>query len=218
MEEPDVPSAVSILRGIKAKYEAHHGGMLYFSQILELFVSTNVFFGAINLCHTAVTITDGALVLAAKLAKRYIPGRKLPDSAIDLLDESASNIRVQLDSQPEIIDKLEVCPKTHPFELHILHCPLSMAFHALLCVQRKQLQLEVEQTALETELARDPAAKMRLDKCREELSECREELRPLKLRHEEEKSQVNAIRETQKKIEAIAGEKCCLYRFLCSAF
>lgn len=61
VEEPDIPTTVSILRGIKSKYESHHG----------------------------VTITDGALVLAAKLAKRYIPSRRLPDSAIDLLDESA---------------------------------------------------------------------------------------------------------------------------------
>jgi ATP-dependent Clp protease ATP-binding subunit ClpA len=74
-----VPTAVSILRGLKPRYEAHHG----------------------------VSITDAAVVLAAKLAKRYIPGRRLPDSAIDLIDESCANIRVQLDSQPEVIDRLE---------------------------------------------------------------------------------------------------------------
>lgn len=68
VEEPSIPDTVSILRGLKPKYEAHHG----------------------------VSISDAAIVLAAKLAKRYIPARRLPDSAIDLLDEAAAHIRVQV--------------------------------------------------------------------------------------------------------------------------
>ena len=141
---------MSILRGLKDRYERYHG----------------------------VRIDDAALVLAAKLSDRYIQDRFLPDKAIDLVDEACSSIRVQLDSQPEEIDRLE----------------------------RKQLQLEIEETAMENE--KDEASKARLKKVQEELSEVREQLKPLMLRHEKEKGAVNELRrlknkvaETQNKIE-----------------
>ena len=90
---------------------------------------------------------------------------------------------------------LSLSTRVHPRPPHVPQ--------AIDILERKQLQLEVEQTALETELARDPSAKLRLEKCKEALAECREELRPLKLRHLEEKEHVNAIRECQKKIEEV---------------
>ena len=77
--EPSVPEAISILRGLRAKYETHHG----------------------------VTILDSAMVSAATLAHRFLTSRKLPDSAIDLIDEAAAAVRVARDSQPEAIDQLE---------------------------------------------------------------------------------------------------------------
>ena len=149
--EPSVEDTVSILRGLKDRYERYHG----------------------------VRIDDSALVLAAKLSHRYIQDRFLPDKAIDLVDEACANIRVQLDSQPEEIDRLE----------------------------RKQLQLEIEQTAMENE--KDDASKARLEKVKEELQEVREQLKPLMMRHEKEKGVMDELRrlknkvaETQNKIEA----------------
>ncbi|KAJ3024356.1 hypothetical protein HKX48_000032 [Thoreauomyces humboldtii] len=140
--EPSVEATISILRGIKDKWETFHG----------------------------VTIKDAALVSAATLASRYITNRFLPDSAIDLVDESCANVRVQLDSQPEIIDALE----------------------------RKQLQLEVEATALEKEHA-DAASQQRLVKVHEEISRLKEQLKPLKLRHEQEKGRIDEIRTLRSK-------------------
>ena len=145
VEEPDIPTAVSILRGLKPRYEAHHG----------------------------VTLTDAALLLAAKLAHRYIPTRRLPDSAIDLIDEACASIRVQLDSQPEVIEVLE----------------------------RRLLQLEVEEEMLKIEAEKDFAAKARLEKTREEVANVQEQLRPLRMRYEGEKSRVDAIREVQRKLD-----------------
>ena len=148
--EPSVEDTVSILRGLKDRYERFHG----------------------------VRIDDSALVMAAKLSNRYIQDRFLPDKAIDLVDEACANIRMQLDSQPEEIDRLE----------------------------RKQLQLEIEQTAMENE--KDDASKARLEKVKEELQEVKEQLKPLMMRHEQEKGAVNELRrlknkvaETQNKIE-----------------
>jgi len=151
VEEPSVPDCVSILRGIKERYENHHG----------------------------VRITDAALVAAVKLSSRYITQRFLPDKAIDLVDEACSGVRVQLDSQPEVIDRLE----------------------------RRQLQLEVEATALEAE--KDEASKKRLGEVREELAKLREELNPLRARFDAEKARVEEMRrlksrltELQHKLEA----------------
>lgn len=143
--EPSIEDTVSILRGLKSRYEAHHG----------------------------VRITDSALVLAAKLADRYLTSRFKPDSAIDLMDEACANVRVQLDSQPEIMDQLE----------------------------RRQLQLEVEQTALANE--KDKGSKQRLTKVKQELADIKEQLAPLRMRHQEEKGRVDEIRRLQDKLVEI---------------
>lgn len=87
MSEPSVIDTVSILRGLKERYENHHG----------------------------VRIADGALVAAAQLSSRYITGRFQPDKSIDLMDEACAKTRVQLDSQPEVIDKLGVCVGVYVF-------------------------------------------------------------------------------------------------------
>jgi len=141
--EPSLEDTISILRGIKDSYQSHHG----------------------------VTIQDAAVVLAAKLAKRYITQRQLPDSAIDLMDEAAAHVRVQLDSQPEEIDRLE----------------------------RRKLQLEVEETALKAE--KDPQSKKRLVTCQQELSSIEEQLRPLRMKHQEEKGRVDELRRLRNKIK-----------------
>merc|ERR1712159_283919 len=122
--EPSVPATVSILRGLKDRYEAHHG----------------------------VVISDAALVAAATLSDRYIKARFLPDKAIDLLDEACSRTRVQLDSKPEVIDTLE----------------------------RRKLQLEIEQTALHKE--KDKTSKNRMADIRQEMADIDEELKPLRVR------------------------------------
>jgi ATP-dependent Clp protease ATP-binding subunit ClpB len=145
VNEPSVEDAVSVLRGLKERYETHHG----------------------------VRILDSSIVVAAQLSKRYIPDRFLPDKAIDLIDEAASMIRVQLDSQPEIIDRLE----------------------------RRELQLDVEATALAQEAQKDETAKQRLQLVKEELAKVREELHPLKLQHEAEKRRVDELRELKQKLE-----------------
>jgi ATP-dependent Clp protease ATP-binding subunit ClpB len=127
--EPSVPDAVSILRGLKEKYESHHG----------------------------VRIKDGALVLAATLADRYISGRFLPDKAIDVVDEACAHTRVSLDSAPEVMDEL----------------------------QRRHLRLEIEATALAKEEKSDAASQARLAKVRAELAKIDDDLRPLQLRYEQ---------------------------------
>eukprot|EP01105_Mastigella_eilhardi_P018403 TRINITY_DN4256_c0_g2_i1.p1 TRINITY_DN4256_c0_g2~~TRINITY_DN4256_c0_g2_i1.p1 ORF type:complete len:870 (-),score=276.77 TRINITY_DN4256_c0_g2_i1:2303-4912(-) len=146
--EPTVEDTVSILRGLKERYENHHG----------------------------VRLLDSALVVAAQLSKRYITNRFLPDKAIDLIDEACANVRVQLDSQPEVIDQLE----------------------------RKQLQLEIEATALERES--DAGSKQRLVKVREELTKLRDELMPLKARHEKEKRSVDEINQCKQKMEVLRNK------------
>ncbi|KAG1699195.1 hypothetical protein DVH05_014111 [Phytophthora capsici] len=143
VREPSVPDTVSILRGLKERYESHHG----------------------------VQIMDAALVAAAKLADRYIKERFMPDKAIDIIDEACANVRVQLDSQPEVIDELE----------------------------RRQLQLQVEATALAKE--KDEMSKQRLKKVQEELNKIQDELSPLILRHEAEKARVNEIRQLREKLQ-----------------
>ena len=143
VSEPSVADTVSILRGIKNKYEAHHG----------------------------VRVTDGAIVAAAQLSNRYISHRKLPDKAIDLVDEACANQRVQLDSQPEKIDNLE----------------------------RQKLQLEVEKTALAKE--DDEASLKRLWLVEEELANIDEELDVLKTRYQMEKSGVDEMQKLKQEIE-----------------
>jgi ATP-dependent Clp protease ATP-binding subunit ClpB len=143
--EPSVLDTVSILRGLKEKYELHHG----------------------------VRITDSALVLAAQLAHRYIQGRFLPDKAIDLVDEACANTRVQLDSQPEEIDRL----------------------------QRLHLRLEIEATALANET--DAPSLARLQKVRTELAAINEQLDPLLARHQREKGRLDELRSLNNRLEEL---------------
>ncbi|EFC45337.1 heat shock protein 101 [Naegleria gruberi] len=151
LAEPNVQETISILRGLKSRYEAHHG----------------------------VRILDSAIVEAARLSARYIQGRYNPDKSIDLIDEASANIRVQLNSRPEIIDTLE----------------------------RKKLQLQVEATALEKEKNySDEKTKQRLEQVKNEISKVDEELKPIKLKYEAETSLVNELREKNQKLEKLKAK------------
>lgn len=145
VNEPTVEETISILRGVKDKFATHHG----------------------------VDIKDSALVAAAQLSHRYITSRKLPDKAIDLIDEASANVRVQLDSQPEIIDKLE----------------------------RQELQLQIEATALKKE--KDKVSKERLEIVNQQLFKIKETITPLKLKYETEKGHVDEIRNIRGRIDAV---------------
>jgi len=145
VKEPAVPDTISILRGLKEKYEVHHG----------------------------VRIKDSALVAAAKLSDRYINERFLPDKAIDLVDEACANVRVQLDSQPDIIDELE----------------------------HKKLTLEVEAAALRKE--KDRGSKERLEAIKQEISRVEDELAPLRARMENELGAVRRLNEMMNKLEGL---------------
>lgn len=149
--EPSVEDTVAILRGIAPKYEAHH----------------------------KVTISDGALVAAVTLSNRYIPGRQLPDKAIDLVDEAASRLRMELDSSPEEIDAL----------------------------QRQVDRLKMEEAYLvETETKDDAAAADRLEKLRAELADKSEELAALNARWESEKAGRNRVGELRVKLDELRTE------------
>ncbi len=143
--EPSVEDTISILRGLKERYEVHHG----------------------------VRIQDSALVAAATLSNRYITDRFLPDKAIDLVDEAASRVRVQIDSMPEELDQLE----------------------------RKRTQLEIEREALKKE--RDKASRERLAHLEKEIAELQQEGSALKARWENEKSAIAAVRALKEKREAL---------------
>lgn len=143
--EPSVEDSVSILRGLKEKYEVHHG----------------------------VRIRDSALVAAAKLSSRYIPNRQLPDKAIDCIDEACASVRVQLDSQPDVIDRLE----------------------------RVKLKLEIESAALSKE--KDASSAVRLRAVQEELAKINEELKPLLARMEIERGKVKQLSELKSKLESL---------------
>ncbi|CDJ39210.1 heat shock protein, putative [Eimeria tenella] len=137
VHEPSVSATISILRGLKDRYAAHHG----------------------------VRILDSALVEAAQLADRYITSRFLPDKAIDLMDEACAIARVQVDSKPEIMDRLE----------------------------RLIFQLEVEATALAKES--DAASQERLNEVRQEIAKHRETLKPLQLQYTREKETLDELRQ-----------------------
>ena len=141
--EPSVEDTIAILRGLKQRYEAHH----------------------------KVTIGDDALVAAATLSNRYITGRQLPDKAIDLVDEAAAHLRMELDSQPEEIDEL----------------------------QRKVTRLEMEEMQLKK--AEDPASKDRLAKLQSELADSREQLAGLKARWDAEKAGHNKVGDLRAKLD-----------------
>jgi ATP-dependent Clp protease ATP-binding subunit ClpB len=143
--EPTVEDTIAILRGLKEKYEVHHG----------------------------VRIKDAAIVAAATLSHRYIADRFLPDKAIDLVDEAAASLRIQIDSMPVEIDQLE----------------------------RRATQLEIERQALKKE--KDPNSKERLEVVERELAEIREKADALKLRWRAEKESITRIREVKEKIEQL---------------
>ena len=146
--EPSVEDAVAILRGLKERYEVHHG----------------------------VKITDAALVAAVKLSDRYIGGRFLPDKAIDLIDESASRLRIEIDSLPQEIDEVE----------------------------RRIMQLDIERTALEKEA--DPDAVERRRRIEAELAELREQANAMKATWQAEKDQIRRIRDLKEKIDELRIE------------
>jgi ATP-dependent Clp protease ATP-binding subunit ClpB len=146
--EPDIDDTIAILRGLKGRYEAHHG----------------------------VSITDAAIVAAATLSERYIADRFLPDKAIDLIDEAASRLKIEIDSMPTEIDEVE----------------------------RRAQQLEIERTALEKES--DEASVARLEALDAELAELRERSAEMKARWQNEKEAIDAINEAKERLEEAAHE------------
>lgn len=143
--EPTVPDTIAILRGLKERYEVHHG----------------------------VRIQDTALVSAAVLSNRYLTNRFLPDKAIDLVDEAASKLRIEIDSLPTEID----------------------------VVQRRMLQLEIEQVALEKET--DSASRERLASLQDELDELRAQVDVMKTHWEAEREAISAIRTLKEELETL---------------
>ena len=143
--EPSVVDTVAILRGLKERYEAHH----------------------------KVAIADSALVAAANLSNRYITGRQLPDKAIDLIDEAASRLRMEIDSAPVEIDELK----------------------------RSVDRLKLEELALQKE--KDAASKERLSKLRDDLKERNDKLQELSKRWEAERSELNRVGELKTKLDAL---------------
>ncbi len=139
---------IGILRGLKERYEVHHG----------------------------VRITDGALVAAAALSDRYIADRFLPDKAIDLIDEAASRLRMEIDSRPVEVDEIE----------------------------RQVRRLEIEEMALAKE--NDPASVERLQRLRQELADRREQLTALSERWRNEKAHIQAISDAKEQLETMRGE------------
>jgi ATP-dependent Clp protease ATP-binding subunit ClpB len=152
--EPSVEDTIQILRGIQEKYEAHHG----------------------------VRITDAALVAAATLSDRYISGRQLPDKAIDLIDEAASRLRMEIESSPEEIDQL----------------------------RRAVERLKMEEFALAKES--DDASKERLANLRQDLADHEEELRSLEARWEREKSTLEGEGELRRQLDQLRMEADRLQR------
>ena len=145
VEEPSVEDTIAILRGLKERYETHHG----------------------------VQIQDSAIVAAATLSKRYISERFLPDKAVDLIDEAASRLRIEIDSVPEQIDEVE----------------------------RRIIQLQIEQQALEKE--EDGASQQRLEKLIAEFAELKERANALKAAWQNEKANLTQIGELMEQIEAL---------------
>jgi ATP-dependent Clp protease ATP-binding subunit ClpB len=146
--EPSVDDAIAILRGLKERYEVHHG----------------------------VKIMDGALVAAARLSDRYIGGRFLPDKAIDLIDEAASRLRIEIDSMPQEIDEVE----------------------------RRIMQLDIERTALSHD--DDRAAVERRGRIEEELAQLRERSNAMKASWQAEKDQITRIRTLKARIDELRTE------------
>jgi len=149
VKEPSINETISILRGLKERYEVHHG----------------------------VNIADSAIVAAATLAARYLTSRRLPDSAVDLIDEAAAAVRVARESQPEVLDSLE----------------------------RKLRQLKIEIHALSRE--KDEASVARLAQAKQDASNVEEELRPLREKYESERKRGKAIQEAKLKLDQLRVKK-----------
>lgn len=149
VKEPSIPETISILRGLKERFEVHHG----------------------------VNISDSALVTAATLAARYLTQRRLPDSAVDLIDEAAAAVRVARESQPEILDSLD----------------------------RKLRQLKIEIHALSRE--KDEASQARLAQAKQDASNVEEELRPMREKYESERARGKAIQEAKVKLDQLRVKK-----------
>ena len=149
VQEPSVEDTISILRGLKEKYEVHHG----------------------------VRIKDSAIVAAATLSNRYISDRFLPDKAIDLIDESASRLRIEIDSMPAEIDEVE----------------------------RKVVQAQIEREALKKET--DEASKERLAKLEKDLSVLKEKSREMKAHWQNEKEAIQTIRKVKEELERVGIEE-----------
>lgn len=147
--EPSVEDTISILRGLKEKYEVHHG----------------------------VEIKDAALVAAATLSNRYIADRYLPDKAIDLIDEAASRIRIEIDSMPEEIDELE----------------------------RRIMQREIEKQALKKE--KDKSAREKMEKLTQELANLKEKSSALKLRWQAEKDLIESMNRLKEEMDGLKIEE-----------
>jgi len=148
VDEPSVEDTIAILRGLKERYEVHHG----------------------------VRIQDPALVAAAVLSDRYVSGRFLPDKAIDLVDEAASRLRIEIDSMPVEIDEVE----------------------------RRIKQLEIERAALRKEM--DPASKDRLERLERELADLQERSAGMRAHWQQEKERIDRIRQLNSQIEEARGE------------
>ncbi|KAF8863789.1 putative heat shock protein hsp98 [Acephala macrosclerotiorum] len=149
VKEPTVPETISILRGLKDKYEVYHG----------------------------ITISDGAIVTAATLAARYLTQRRLPDSAVDLIDEAAAAVKTERESLPEALDNLN----------------------------RRLQQLKIEIHALSRE--KDEASKVRLAQAKQDASNVEEELRPLREKYESERERGRLIQEAKVKLDQLKVKK-----------
>ena len=149
VSEPSLEDTIAILRGLREKYEVHHG----------------------------VRIKDSAIVAAATLSTRYITDRFLPDKAIDLIDEAAASLRIQIDSMPTEIDQLE----------------------------RRAIQLEIERQALKRE--DDPNSRERLTTVEKELAQIREQANALKARWKQEKEAINRVRQLKERVEQLKQEQ-----------
>ncbi|MEP0073670.1 MAG: ATP-dependent chaperone ClpB [Marinomonas sp.] len=148
VEEPSVLDSIAILRGLKERYEIHHG----------------------------VDITDSAIISAAKLSQRYITDRQLPDKAIDLIDEAASRIRMEMDSKPEDMDRLE----------------------------RRLIQLKIEKEALKKE--KDKASKLRLDDLDEEINNLQKQFSDLEEIWSAEKAAVQGAQKLKEDLDSVRHE------------
>lgn len=148
VSEPSVEDTISILRGLKQRYEVHHG----------------------------VRITDPAVIAAATLSNRYISDRKMPDKAIDLIDEAAAHLRTEIDSKPQALDE----------------------------VDRQIMQFEIEKQALQKE--KDKASLERLEKLERDLADLQEKARHLSTRWETEKEAISALRDTKEQLDQTETE------------